>query len=463
MAGISLWGTPLVRADGGLPGSLAVLLPADRAEEILLVTNFGLILSDDGAKTWQWTCEQPATSQANLYALGPAASTAGATGDRLFAASPVSGLAVSDDESCSWHGVGGALSGAIVSDFFPDPTDPRRVLAAGAAPAADAGSPVAASLYLSMDAGSTFAAAPLYTTPPGATIVGVEISRSDPSVIYLGYYLVSAGARDPVLVRSADGGQSWTSMDLQASLGPAIVRILAVDPADSQVVYLRVTGVSSEIVAVTRDGGQTFAQPLTIANGQVSAFARLASGTVLVGALVYFAGDAGAMYGAGYRSTDGGASFVPWTIDSQPHLVGLAERVEAGRSTLYLSGTSYIDLWALATSTDEGLTVTPVLTGYEQVAAIKACAQASCRDSCNFQEQRGVWTPAVCTANVGADGGTAPTKSAGCRCDATGGGSGILGLAISMLMVVIPLTRGSHRRGTPSSDGERLDSRRSVR
>ena len=44
---------------------------------------------------------------------------------------------------------------------------------------------------------------------------------------------------------------------------------------------------------MTRDGGMTFATPLTVANGALSAFARLASGTVLVGALVNLPGRRG--------------------------------------------------------------------------------------------------------------------------------------------------------------------------
>ena len=65
---------------------------------------------------------------------------------------------------------------------------------------------------------------------------------------------------------------------------------------------------------MTRDGGMTFSTPLTIANGALSAFARLASGTVLVGALMNLPGGGGGTMGAGYRSTDGAMTFSPWTL-----------------------------------------------------------------------------------------------------------------------------------------------------
>src|SRR5262245_46799821 len=50
---------PLVaRANGAFPDSENILTPADRPQDILLVTNFGLVSSSDGGQTWLWSCEQ---------------------------------------------------------------------------------------------------------------------------------------------------------------------------------------------------------------------------------------------------------------------------------------------------------------------------------------------------------------------------------------------------------------------
>jgi hypothetical protein len=432
----------VARANNGIPGSLAILLPGDKPQQIGLATNFGLILSDDGGATWSWTCEQLPTSMANVYNVGPPPA------DRFYALSRVTGLAVSDDESCGWQTAGGALAGLQVSDFFPDAGDPMHVLAA-AAPAGDAGVATIASVYASTDGGATFAATPLYTTPAAAAIVGVEIARSNPQVIYLTTYTADSSGYDPLLVRSSDGGQSWTPIDLRAAVGSAIVRILAVDPADADLVYLRATGATSETLAVTRDGGATFATPLVVDNGALSAFARLASGTVLVGALVNLPGGGGGTMGAGYRSTDGAVSFQPWTLSPQPHLVGLAERVVGGQATLYLSGKNYSDGWALATSTDEGATVTPLMT-YDQVSGIKACVQQICLETCNYEEMQAIWGPSVCTGAGGAgDAGTpGPPGSSGCHCASGGaggqdlhGGFGFAGLALAAAVLARARTR----------------------
>ena len=115
-------------------------------------------------------------------------------------------------------------------------------------------------------------------------------------------------------------------------------------------------------------------------------------------------------------------SFQAWTLSPQPHLVGLAERVVSGQSTLYLSGKNYSDGWALASSTDEGMTVTPMMS-YDEVSGIKPCVQQTCADTCNYEEMQAIWDPHVCTGSDGGagDGGTpSPPASSGCHCAAGG-------------------------------------------
>lgn len=447
-------------ADGGIPGSLAILLPADQPGHIGLATTFGLILSEDAGATWLWTCEQGATTaMANVYAVGPAAIASAGVGDRFYALSPLKGLAISDDQSCSWRAAGGALAGILVSDFFVDPNDPAHVLAA-AVPVSD-GALSPPSVFVSTDGGATFGGSPLFTAPAGAAIVGIEIARGSPSVIYVAYYVDTAASRDPVLVRSTDGGASWKSIDLAAPLGPAMVRILAVDPGDSALVYLRVIGPDVDSIAVTRDGGATFATPLKFPAGAVSAFARLNSGTVLVAALVSFTGDGGGTQGVAYRSTDGAMTFQPWTLPGPPHLVGLAERVENGHARLYLSAKNYSDGWALASSDDEGATITKLLT-YDQVKGTKACVQQTCAQTCQMVEQQAVWDQSVCTGSGGgAAGGSTGGGGSGCGCGVaptfTAAGDALLA-ALAALLCVTRRVRERRR----FLDGDRLDRPRTA-
>jgi len=419
------------RANGALPGSYGILLPALRQHDVVLATNFGMIISEDDGATWQWTCEQVETSFGYLYAVGPAPN------DRYYGLSPEQGLAYSDDGSCSWHRSAGALADKIASDFFVDPTDAARVVAV-AAGLDEEGGVTPQAVYESLDAGTTFKPAPLYTAPADAVVVGLEIARSNPDVVYIAMY--TTPGRHPKLLRSADRGRTWAERDIEAAVGPNDTRILTVDRDDPDLLYLRVISAGIEKVAVTRDGGATFSTPLTIQGGVLSAFVRMRSGTVLVGALAMLA--SGGMNGLAYRSTDNGMSFAPWVLTPQPHLMGLAER----NGVLYLAGKNYSDGWALATSRDEGVTIQP-LSRYDDVRGVRSCAQGVCSGACEFVANQGVWVNDVCTGallvdagvgvDAGADGGKAPPRGGGCGCAAAdaaacGGAASVMALGFAL-------------------------------
>jgi MYXO-CTERM domain-containing protein len=394
----------VARGNGAFPESDSVLLPADRPNEILLATNFGIIETADGGGSWQWTCERPETSMSLLYGIGPPPER------RLYAVSPEVGLAVSNDGSCSWRRAGGPLAEQLATDYFPDPSDPARVLAIAALDGDPGGG---TSLLVSNDGGDSFDPSPMFTAPAGATLLGVEIARSDPRVVVLTMLL--AGSR-PALVRTNDAGAQWTTIDLEPALGPNAVRLIAIDARDPQLIALRVQAFGGDRLAITDDGGASFRTPVTVPEaGWLTAFVRLPSGTMLVTGLVPVAGT-GATRGIAWRSSDG-LSFEPWTLSPQPHLVALAERA----GTLYLAAKNYSDGWALAVSTDEGRSLTPIMS-YDQVTSIKACAMEVCRTSCDFQAGLTIWPPGVCSGELrdgghdgNADGGP-PGESGGCAC-----------------------------------------------
>lgn len=74
---------------------MSVLVPAARPHEIVLATNFGLIMSVDDGATWTWSCEQDAKGARDLYQYGAPDKL------RLFARDAV-GLVFTDDGGCSW-------------------------------------------------------------------------------------------------------------------------------------------------------------------------------------------------------------------------------------------------------------------------------------------------------------------------------------------------------------------------
>src|ERR1700740_1650535 len=112
-----------VRADGAFPDASQVLLPADKPNEIIVGTNFGLLLSEDSGKSWQWVCEQEIAPCARLYQQAPPPS------DTIFAVS-TTGLVALGSDACGFTAAAG-LSSVNLVDAFVDQTNASRVMALG--------------------------------------------------------------------------------------------------------------------------------------------------------------------------------------------------------------------------------------------------------------------------------------------------------------------------------------------
>ncbi len=244
---VATFGAPcfwsVARANNGIPGSLrrppaARQAAGDRARHELRPHPLGR----RRRRRWIWTCEQLATSMANALRRRSAA-------DRslLRALAADGALPFRTTNRAAGTAPDGALAGQTVSDFFTDPSDPMRVLAA-ATPVTDGGGAALASVFASTDGGTTFGATPLYTAPAGASIVGIEIARSDPQVIYLTYVTVTGTGYDPFLVRSADGG---AELDADRSARAAARLQHRPDPRRRSAptpisLYLRISATTSE-------------------------------------------------------------------------------------------------------------------------------------------------------------------------------------------------------------------------
>jgi MYXO-CTERM domain-containing protein len=413
------------RADGAFPNALNILTPEQLPNETLLATNFGLVISFDHDQTWLWSCEQPANSFATLYQMGPPPL------NRLYAVSPTS-LITTDDSSCTWNA---SASGAV--DAFVDPTNPNRVLAV-IAKSGDAGSVY--TVAESADAGTTFPQL-RYTAAAGDHITGVEIARSDPQTVYL--TLTSGPTYVPKVAVSSNGGGSWTLHDLSSTLpaGTYSIRLVAVDPTHPEKLILRIGSGSGEALALSTNSGVSATTPLTFPGGVFTAFARMPSGSLIAGGVV-------GTTNVGYRSTDGGASFVPL-----PPVPFTFKAMSARGTTLYAALDNMTDLFAIETSPDEGMTWHPLMrfnqdvdggaAGYIQ--AIQTCVMSYCQADCEMRSSAELFSGDVCSAAVMPhpfDGGAGGSSGTG-----TGGASGKGG------------TGGTGSGGRSTSDGGPTDAR----
>jgi hypothetical protein len=405
VAGVVMGIAAAARADGAFPAGEAVLVPPDDPQEIFLVTNFGVVLSEDGGATWSWSCEQDANALGTFYQLGPAPRR------RLFAVANQQ-VVYSDDATCSWQTGGGLLAGQAVTDLFPDPMNADRVVAIGTAN-------TISSVFESADGGATFGAM-LYQPSGGDIVSSVEIARSDPGVVYVA---LLDQDQHPQLARTGDAGGHWTVNDLAADLGVGLLRIIAVDPSDADTVLLRWSSVDGgEAIAVTHDGGLTASKPLSIPH-YFTSFARMPDGALVMSAVVAVSP---AVKAGLFVSRDGALTFQE--NDTVPGVLALAQR----DGVLYAAADNFADGYALGASSDEGTTWRSVVR-FDQIASIMGCLQTNpqCQASCEALAGKGlgssgqIWDEAVCTA------GAAPSGSGGAGAATGAAGAGAGGAAAS--------------------------------
>ena len=384
-------GSGRARANGAFPDAQSLLTPAAWSNELILATTFGVVFSQDAGRTWLWTCEQEGNLFGVMYqiSLPPR--------HRIYALSN-NRVVFSDDMTCSWHIAGGAVTGQEIADVWVDRAVPDRLFAIGAR-CCDTGGTVH-SIFPSLDGGQTFGPA-VYVGAVGDRVTGVETSVSDPRVIYL---TIEGGGTQPLLVRSGDGGASWERHDLSGLLGIGRLRLVDVDPADPDRVFLMWRDIRiGEQLVLSEDGGKTVAVTFPGDGGArvLSGFVRTASGALLL------ATNRNGVSGL-FRSTDRGHTFVE--VQNAPQLRGFSVRGEV----VFAATDNFVDGYAIGTSTDDGTTWRPLLR-YDQVQAIPACLRAACQTDCQTLAPL-LWPPEICSADAPPP---APSSDGG-----TGGGGG---------------------------------------
>jgi photosystem II stability/assembly factor-like uncharacterized protein len=145
-----------------------------------------------------------ATSALAVDAAGPQSLYVGTVGGGAYK---------SDDSGESWHPMAGGIQGLIVHPLVADPVHPGVVYAGT----------FGGSMRKTVDGGNTWPV--VFTGNRG--IFGIAIDPNHSDVVCFG--TVGAGA-----FKSSNAGASWTPM---STLTPRVIWTVAVDPADSQIVY----------------------------------------------------------------------------------------------------------------------------------------------------------------------------------------------------------------------------------
>jgi hypothetical protein len=458
VAACGLAGPRAALGNGAFPDGTAVIVRPDRPHQIVVTTNFGLVVSDDDGATWELTCEDQRDAR-NLYRYSPEPREP----YRLFATGLRSngfwGLAYTADEGCSWALAGATMDFLELQDYFLDLAVPGRLFAISTV-LADGG--LGYSLYVSKDSGHSFAP-PLRAAPLGVLLASVESARSDPNVVYL---LVRDLPGRYTIERSSDGGGSWEARPLAPELGEDFL-IVSVDPADARKVLVRAISYDPsnnriDRLIATSDGGDSWKVVLDLqpdAGATLTAFLRASTGSLLLAAIAYKT-----RLGMGFRSRDGGASWQPWDVGGL-HIRGLGER----GGTLYAVADDVVDKLALGRRSGEDDAWQPLMR-YGDIKRLRPCAQARCYADCIRIADRFTLFPRTICGNAvdaaaEADGGAAdaPGEAAppladggpggggggGCRCGLGGAGGGRpagFPLWLALGAVALLSRRGRRRR-----------------
>ncbi len=238
------WASPTVKANGRFPTADQLVVDPDDSEHLAMGTTFGVLVSTNGGEDWRWICEE-----AVGYAGDEHPVVAIVDGGTLLAGLR-RGLWASEDDGCTWART--QIADPVL-DVVIRPNTPGQMLVLTATT-----NDRRCHVY-SVD--GVFAE-PVELTSPGDDLwpTTIDVAPSDPDRLYVAAQQTDAQF---VLFRSSDGGASWEAFDERpyASL-PAYVS--AVDPNDSDRLYVRVDGESTDHLLVSTDGGESFSEVLAV-------------------------------------------------------------------------------------------------------------------------------------------------------------------------------------------------------
>lgn len=333
LSGTVASGSSWSRQTAGLTATQILSLSADRAADRIYLntyTNDVYYFAGGGGAP---TAVNGVTAQ-KIYAL------AGLSGNLLAAVG--GGFDKSTDGGNTWNFVSvPALGGGYaVQTLASSPGAPQTVLA----------TTVSNTLFRSIDAGNSWAA--VSAGLPTAPVLGrIAASSSDPMTMYMGVGSTAAGGNTVQwlgVYRSTDAGQTWNPAN--NGISTTTIGALAVDPTNSQIVY----AATDRTLIKTTDGGVSWSTTAWPMNSGVGAPFALALDPA----------DPQVLYAAGAaavgRSIDGGntweslrsgQSLPPWAPDNGTLLL------DPNRPSNVLVGTSQSGVQLITIAPDLALQV----------------------------------------------------------------------------------------------------------
>jgi hypothetical protein len=328
-------------ANGRFPAAGQIVFDPEDARHIAARTTFGLLVSRDRGETFDYVCE----SALRLGVEEDPMLAFTASGPLVVA---TFGGVLTSYDGCSYQFVP-ELEGQIVLDLArsrsaPDTLVAFRLLGRG-------GGLYDSSLVRSEDGGRTWTFLPLL--PIEYLPITVDIAANS-SRVYLSARRGADDEFDSVLLVSSDGGETFETRVIPGTSGQHLAYIAGVHPNDTERLWLRIDDPDGTVLVETRDAGVTF-ERLFEAEGLLTGFAVAPDGEIVAfggrdDGLWVSATDAGAL-----RRSDVGPTCLAWNDDG-----------------LWVCSDAQVTGFSLGRSPDEGRTFEPLL------AYSDLCGRSSC-------------------------------------------------------------------------------------
>jgi MYXO-CTERM domain-containing protein len=251
-----LFVSPIASANSRFPESNQILFPATDPDLVFLRVTFGLLVSHDRGKTFDWVCEQSlgiSGVEDPMYTVTPSQTYIGST---------FSGVIISRDKACSWGNVP-EVAGGVFIDLAANPNDPKDIFVFDSAykgQSADAAVTFFRSqVWETKDEGASWSVIgpPLEETLLGYTI---DATKTDPDRLYLTAIRNPGPTPSGFVITSRDRGKTWTEEPVPFENGERSIFIAGVDPTNADRVFLRTLNNTDKptrlILREAVDGGQ---------------------------------------------------------------------------------------------------------------------------------------------------------------------------------------------------------------
>jgi len=462
------------QANGRFPRAQRLLEDVTDPSRLALYGTYGLVTTTDAGQSWSYVCEAatgPFAGEAPLLEL--------LAGGRIVLASEV-GLRGSNFPACAWRSLLEPALPDSVQDITRDPTDGAGLVALLSQPDVSVG--FRAALSRSVDSGETWSA----SVPVPGDLLGqpltVDVAPSRAQRIYLSGL---NDAKQGVLARSDDAGETWQGFPIAGLANAEAPYLAAVDARDPERVFVR-----SDVLKVyetelqpddalfySADGGETFTRVVS-RRAKLLGFALSPDGeTILLGYgdPVLFAYTVEPEQSGLYRLRTADLVADPPTAASKltkifAGSVTCLRWTERGLYACLAQAEQGFEL-GRADDAEFSLAVTQPFTPLLDLRALSplACASDSSAGVCSSDPNLG-W-PAVC-AKLGADcastpgadgaagaagtGAPLPTDAASCGCRlaaSSGSGLGLLAPVLGTLgLTALGFRRRRRSRAQPDTN-----------